>query len=45
MRTATADLVLQAARTLLAHHAAGRVCDPKAIEWARQILKANGVTA
>jgi hypothetical protein len=35
--------MLQAARTLLAHHASGRKCDPEAIRWARTLLAANPV--
>jgi hypothetical protein len=35
------NLMLQAARTLLAHQAAGRKCDPNAIQWAKNLLAAN----
>jgi hypothetical protein len=35
------NLMLQAARTLLAHHEAGRKCDPEALRWARNLLAAN----
>jgi len=36
------ELTLRAARTLLDHHEAGRNCDPYAIDWALQIIAANG---
>jgi hypothetical protein len=35
------ELMKQAARNLLAHHHAGRKCDPEALRWAEQLLKAN----
>jgi hypothetical protein len=37
------NLMLQAARTLLAHHESGRKCDPHALRWARDLLAANPV--
>lgn len=29
----------QAARTLLAHHEAGRKCDPHAVDWAKFVTR------
>lgn len=37
----TKDLIVRAAKTLLAHHEAGRECDPHSLEWARWIVKHN----
>lgn len=35
------NLMVQAAKNLLAHQAAGRKCDPHALRWAAHIVKAN----
>lgn len=40
----TKELVYLAAKNLLAHHAAGRKCDPHGLEWARWIVRHNGPT-
>jgi hypothetical protein len=39
MTPAQVELMRQAARNLLAHHEAGRKCDPHAVQWARDILR------
>jgi hypothetical protein len=41
MTSEQVNLMLQAARTLLAHHESGRKCDPHAVQWARDLLAAN----
>lgn len=33
------ELMRQAARNLLAHHEAGRKCDPQALKWAHNVLR------
>jgi len=35
------ELILTAARTVLAHHDAGRVVDPYALKWACTVLAIN----
>lgn len=35
------ELVVTAAKTLLAHHEAGRYCDPEALDWAAFIVSSN----
>jgi hypothetical protein len=42
LRLPTKQLILQAAKNLLAHRDAGRKCDPSGIEWAEWIVKHNG---
>jgi len=41
MRTAIAELVLQAARRVLQEHAEGRSVDPLRLDWALFIVAAN----
>lgn len=41
MTPATFELMKTAARTLLAHQAAGRSCDPDSVRWAQQLLAQN----
>jgi hypothetical protein len=36
------QLLLMAAQTLLEHHDAGRHCDREAVNWALQMIRANG---
>jgi hypothetical protein len=38
----TKELIYLAAQNLLAHHAAGRKCDPEGLAWARWIVRHNG---
>jgi hypothetical protein len=35
------ELMKQAARNLLAHRDAGRVCDPESVKWAERLLLQN----
>jgi hypothetical protein len=42
VRLPTKQLILQAAKNLLAHRDAGRKCDPSGIAWAEWIVKHNG---
>lgn len=42
VRPTTKELIYRAAKTLLAHHEAGRKCDPHGLEWARWIVRHNG---
>ena len=35
------ELMKTAARTLIAHHDAGRKCDPEGLRWARAVLRNN----
>ena len=39
------QLMLTAARSLLAHRDAGRSCDPHSIEWAEAVLRQSTQTA
>lgn len=39
------ELVLKAAKTLLAHHEAGRYCDAEALDWAMFIVRGNRETS
>jgi hypothetical protein len=36
------ELILQAARTILANVEAGRIYDPLTVEWAEFIVRVNG---
>ena len=41
MKPEQIELMKTAARTLIAHHDAGRKCDPEGLKWARAVLRNN----